>query len=42
MDNDVAESFFACMKREELSHNYYYDLTTLRNDVAEKKFAEEK
>ena len=23
LDNAVAESFFACMKREELSHNYY-------------------
>ena len=35
LDNAVAESFFACMKREELSHNYYYDLLTLRNDVAD-------
>ena len=31
----MAESFFACMKREELSHNYYYDLETLRQDVAD-------
>ena len=23
------------MKREELSHNYYYDLETLRQDVAD-------
>ena len=35
LDNAVAESFFACMKRKELSHNYYYDLLTLRNDVAD-------
>ena len=35
LDNAVAESFFACMKREELSHNYYYDLETLRQDVAD-------
>ena len=35
LDNAVAESFFACMKREELSHNYYYDLEVLRHDVAD-------
>ena len=35
LDNAVAESFFSCMKREELSHNYYNTLTDLRRDVAE-------
>ena len=35
LDNAVAESFFASMKREELSYNYYYDLEVLRNDVAD-------
>jgi transposase InsO family protein len=30
----VAESFFACMKREELSHNYYDYLEDLRHDVS--------
>ena len=33
MDNAVAESFFACMKREELSHNYYDTMEDLRKDV---------
>jgi transposase InsO family protein len=35
LDNAVAESFFASMKREELSHKYYYDLEVLRHDVAD-------
>ena len=35
LDNAVAESFFASMKREELSHKYYYDLEALRQDVAD-------
>lgn len=35
LDNAVAESFFACMKREELSHNYYNSLDELENAVAE-------
>ena len=30
----VAESFFACMKREELSHNYYDCLEDLRHGVS--------
>ena len=34
LDNAVAESFFACMKREELSHNYYDCLEDLRHDVS--------
>ena len=34
LDNAVAESFFACMKREELSHNYYDNLKDLRHDVS--------
>ena len=29
LDNAVAESFFACMKREELSHNYYNSIENL-------------
>lgn len=33
LDNAVAESFFACMKREELSHNYYDTMEDLRKDV---------
>ena len=33
LDNAVAESFFACMKREELSHNYYDTEDDLRRDV---------
>ena len=33
MDNAVMESFFACLKREELSHNYYDTLEDLRRDV---------
>ena len=35
LDNAVAESFFACMKREELSHNLYETREQLVNDVAE-------
>ena len=27
------ESFFACLKREELSHNYYDTLEDLQRDV---------
>ena len=34
LDNAVAESFFACMKREELSHNYYVNSEDLRHDVS--------
>ena len=34
LDNAVAESFFACMKREELSHNYYDCVEDLRHDVS--------
>jgi len=34
-DNAVAESFFATMKREELSHNYYDRIEDLHRDVAE-------
>ena len=33
LDNAVAESFFACMKREELSHNRYTNVDDLRRDV---------
>lgn len=33
LDNAVAESFFACMKREELSHNRYANVDDLRRDV---------
>ena len=32
LDNAVAESFFACMKREELSHNYYDCVEDLRHE----------
>lgn len=35
LDNAVAESFFSCMKREELSHNYYEKLDELRQVVAD-------
>ena len=35
MDNAVAESFFACMKREELSHHYYDTLEALEQAVSE-------
>lgn len=35
LDNAVAESFFACMKREELSHNLYETMEQLEADVAE-------
>ena len=35
LDNAVAESFFACMKREELSHNLYETREQLENDVSE-------
>ena len=35
LDNAVAESSFSCMKREELSHNYYEKLDELRQVVAD-------
>jgi transposase InsO family protein len=35
LDNAVAESFFSCMKREELSHNYYDEPDELRRTVAD-------
>ena len=35
LDNAVAESFFACMKREELSHNLYGTAEQLEQDVSE-------
>ena len=35
LDNAVAESFFACMKREELSHNLYDTREQLEQDVSE-------
>ena len=35
LDNAVAESFFSCMKREELSHNYYDTVDDLKRDVAD-------
>ena len=35
MDNAVAESFFACMKREELSHHYYDSIEALEQAVSE-------
>ena len=35
LDNAVAESFFAWMKREELSHNYYDTIEELQRDVDE-------
>lgn len=35
LDNAVAESFFSCMKREELSHNYYNEEEELRQAVAD-------
>ena len=31
----AAESFFACMKREKLSHNYYDCVEDLRHDVSQ-------
>ena len=34
-DNAVAEAFFACMKREEISHKYYNSLEKLKRDVAD-------
>lgn len=34
LNNAVAESFFACMKREELSHNLYKTKKELEADVA--------
>lgn len=34
-DNAVNESFFACMKREELSHQYYTSVDELKKDVEE-------
>ena len=35
LDNAVAESFFSCMKREELSHKYYDTIEALEHDVSE-------
>ena len=35
LDNAVAESFFASMKREELSHNYYDTIEALEQAVSE-------
>jgi len=35
LDNAVAESFFACMKREELSHHYYNTMKELDQAVSE-------
>ena len=35
LDNAVAESFFACMKREELSHHYYDSIEALEQAVSE-------
>jgi transposase InsO family protein len=35
LDNAVAESFIACMKREELSHNLYESREQLEQDVSE-------
>ena len=35
LDNAVAESFFSCMKREELSHNYYNEEEELLRAVAD-------
>lgn len=35
LDNAAAESFFACMKREKLSHNLYETKKELEVDVAE-------
>lgn len=35
LDNAVAESFFACMKREELSHHYYETIEALEQAVSE-------
>lgn len=34
-DNAVNESFFACMKREELSHKFYRSVEELKKDVGE-------
>lgn len=34
-DNAVAESFFAAMKIEELSHHFYNELAELKRDVDE-------
>jgi len=34
-DNAVAESFFSCMKGEELSHNYYDMIEALEQAVSE-------
>ena len=34
LDNAVAESFFASMKREELSHNYYDTIEALEQAVS--------
>ena len=33
LDNAVMESFYSCLKREELSHNYYDTIEDLRRDV---------
>ena len=35
LDNAVAESFFSCMKREELSHKYYDTIEALEQAVSE-------
>ncbi len=35
MDNAFAESFFSCMKREELSHKLYSTIKELKADVSE-------
>ena len=35
LDNAIAESFFACMKREEVSHNLYGTREQVGWDVAE-------
>ena len=35
MDKAVGESFFACMKREELSHHYYDSIEALEQAVSE-------
>ena len=35
LDNAVAESFFACLKREELSHNNYDTIEALEQAVSE-------
>ena len=34
-DNAVSEAFFACLKREELSHKYYNSPEQLKRDVTD-------